>query len=45
MWPVAWELSRWSPRSAGGARRNDLDGDERWGILTGEEGTSIVSGA
>jgi hypothetical protein len=37
MWPAAWEQSRWSPRSAVGARRNDLDGDEWWAMLTGEE--------
>jgi hypothetical protein len=28
---VAWEASRWSPRSA--ARRNDLDADERRPML------------
>jgi hypothetical protein len=38
--PAAWELSRWSPRSPRRvrARRNDLDGDERWATITGEEG-------
>jgi hypothetical protein len=34
--------SRWSPRSAVGARRNDLDGDERWGIIAGEEVAIVV---
>ena len=42
MWPAARERSRWRPRSAVGARRNDLDGDERWAMLTGEEGPGRI---